>query len=92
MKAWGRRFMSPERERFEMAMTRGERLAQMRRMAVQLEVADDPVEMVTLSRALLVAAGEYRDLAFRRENAHNVIVTPHPVPPTADSGLHPPKA
>lgn len=68
-----------------MAMTTRERLAQMRRMAVQLEVTNDPVEMVRLSRALLAAAEEYRDIALSRANARPATVTPHPVAPAAQS-------
>ena len=80
----GRRLPSPEHEGFDMAMTRRERLAQMRRMAVQLEVTNDPVEMVRLSRALLVAATEHRDIALNRANARHATVSPRPVSPTAE--------
>ena len=68
-----------------MEMTRGERLAQIRRMAVQLEVTDDPVELVRLSRALRVIAEEYRDFARKQANARHATVAPAPFTPTAES-------
>jgi hypothetical protein len=73
-----------------MAMTIRERLAQMRRMAVQLEVTDDPVEIVRLSRELRAAAEEYRDIVRSRAHTRNAPAAAHPAAPATEPASVPP--